>query len=261
MNKVKFTAIVLAAILGCGMLTGCSVKMEDSSQTDASSAETATEAETTRMDVDSYNDHVLDDIKTAERSDEPLEFAPLGDTITPDANDIDGDLGSYRESVRGTKLYFDEKEFPPELMETLEQYFISFAENDYTMYTRCAYPDYLDKMEVFLSKEHGYDLKTSFASQCSNLATTTNGSFKVTRLKMDAAPQYDESKDNLTAYFERFKDILGDGYYDKLKKEVDNIYDGEFFVMAENRLGTEQMLISAYEIVFVEKDGRFYVFG
>ena len=40
-----------------------------------------------------------------------------------------------------------------------------------------------------------------------------------------------------------------------------NIYDGEFFVMAENRLGTEQMLISAYEIVFVEKDGRFYVFG
>ncbi|MBR1824378.1 MAG: hypothetical protein IJ779_09125 [Ruminococcus sp.] len=263
MNKMKLTALLLSAVMGCGFLTGCGdKKITVSSTSESSEAETSeTQEDTTRMDDSDYKEIVLKDIEFAERSDEPLEFGELGEEVTPNAEDQDGDLGSYRESSDGTKLYFNDDEFPAELVQTLEKYFISFAESDFTMYTRCAYPDYLDRMDKYLQDEYGYDIKNSFATQCSGLATTTNGKFKISRIKIDVPAQYQEDKDNLEAYFENFTDILGDDYYEKLKKDVDNIYDGEFYVMAEDRMGNETLLISAYEIVFVEKDGRYYVFG
>ena len=266
MNKMKLTALLLTAVIGCAFSAGCSDKKitvnstSEGSEISDNSAENSVE-ESTQMDFDSYQEIVMKDIESAERSDEPLEFTELGDEITPAADDKDGDLGSYRESAYGTKLYFNEDEFPSELMQTLEQYFISFSENDYTKYTRCTYPDYLDKMDEYLKKELQYDTKTSFATQCSNLATTTNGKFKISRLKLDTPQQYQEDKDNLEAYFENVKDMLGEDYYEQLKKDTDKIYDGEFYVMAEDRMGKESLLVSAYEIVLVEKDGRYYVFG
>lgn len=257
MNKMKLTALLLTAVMGCGIFAGCSKKLT----VDSTDEDEVSETETTIMDAEAYQNVVISDIDSAERSDKPLEFEPVGKPVTPDADALDSDLGTYRESAGGVKLYFDEADFPEELMLTLEQYFESFANSDYTLYTRCAYPDYLDKMSEYLEKEYQYDMKKSFAAQCTNLATTANGNFKVTRIKMDVPQQYNEGKDNLEAYFDNFTDILGEGYYEKLKQDVDNIYDGEFYLMAENNTGNEKVLISAYEIVCAEKDGRYYIFG
>lgn len=259
MNKMKLTALLLAAAMGCGVFTACGSKKSGSTSSEVSSDK---EAVTEEFDSESYNDSIMKDIEKAEVSDEPLTLGSVGKEVTPKEEDDDGDLGSYRETDKGTKLYYSSEAFPDELMLTLEQYFNSFANADYTTYSRCAYPDYLEKMEAYLQKEHGYDMKTSFATQCTNLANNMGGKFKVTRIKMDVPQQYDEEKDNLHAYFDNFTDILGEGYYDKLVGEVDNVYDGEFYVMAEGgRSGSEKLLISAYEIIFVEKDGRYYVFG
>jgi len=259
---MKLTALLLAAAMGCGVFTACGSKKNNSSSSEVSSdSEAETEAETEAFDTESYKDIIMKDIEKAEASDEPLELGSIGEVVTPDEKDDDGDLGEYRVSDSGTKLYFNSEDFPDALMLTLEQYFNSFANNDYTAYSRCAYPDYVEKMEAYLQKEHGYDMKTSFAAQCTNLANNMNGKFKVTRIKMDVPAQYDETKDNLVGYFENFADILGEDYYENLLKEVDKVYDGEFYVMAEGHSGTESLLISAYEIVFVEKDGRYYVFG
>ena len=257
MNRKKLAALLLAAVTGCGAFTGCSKKIA----VDNGSEESATEAETTIMNPDSYQDIVMSDIDSAEESTEPLTYAELGEFVTPNAEDIDSDLGSYREATDGVKLYFNDDEFPKELLLTLDQYFTAFANNDYTLYTRCVYPDYLEKMNAYLEKEYQYDMKHSFATQCTNLATTANGPFKVTRIKMNVPKQYVEGEDNLEAYFKNFTDILGEGYYEQLKKDADKIYDGEFYLMAEDRMGNEQVLISAYEIICVEKDGRYYVFG
>ena len=252
MNKRKLAALILAAVMGCGIFTGCSKKI---------AVDNDAETETTRVNPDSYQDVVMGDIESAEKSTEPLTYSDIGDFVTPAAEDLDGDLGSYREAADGVKLYFNDDEFPKELMLTLDQYFTSFAENDYTMYTRCVYPDYLDKMDEYLEKKYQYDMKKSFATQCTNLATTANGPFKVTRIKMDVPKQNVEGEDNLEAYFKNFTDILGEGYYEQLTKDADKIYDGEFYLMAEDRMGSEKVLISAYEIVCVQKDGRYYIFG
>lgn len=262
MNKMKLTALLLAAAMGCGIFTACGDKKEkggdsssSSSVADESSAETAT------YDAEGYKDIIMENIEKADNSDEPFKFGALSDVVTPPEDDDEADLGQYRQSESGVKYYFSETDYPADLMQTLEQYFTSFAEADYTAYSRCIYPEYRDKMDEFLKNDYEYDLKESFALQCTNLANTMNGKYSVTRLKMEVPAQYDESKDNLEAYFERFSEILGEDYYEKLVKDVDKVYDGEFYVMAKDRLGNESLLISAFEIVFVEKDGRYYVFG
>ena len=264
MNNKKITALLLAAAMGCAVFTSCGDK-KDKSGSDSSSASSSevsdAEKETETFDSDNYNDKIIKDLESAEASDEPLSYGSLGETITPAEDDDDSELGSYRVSDSGIKLYFDETEFPEELMLTLEQYFNSFANVDYNTYSRCSYPDYTEKMQVYLKKEFGYDMKNSFAAQCTNLANTMNGNFEITRIRLDVPPQYDETKDNLEAYFENFTDILGENYYEELRKGADKIYDGEFYVMAKGHSGTEQLLVSAYEIVMVEKDGRYYIFG
>lgn len=261
MNKMKLTALLLAAAMGCGVFTACGSKKDKKSSSASSEASSDKEAETESFDTESYNDIIMNDIEKAESSDEAPSLGSLGDVVTPDEDDDEADLGEYRISDTGVKLYFDNTAFPEGLMLTLEKYFNSFATADYTTYSSCVYPDYLEKMEAYLQKEHNYDMKTSFAAQCTNLANNMNGKFKLTRIKMDVPERYDDSKDNLTAYFENFTDILGEDYYKNLTKEVDKVYDGEFYVMAEDQNGTENLLISAYEIVFVKKDGRYYVFG
>lgn len=261
MDKNKLTALLLAAAMSCGIFTACGDKNGKGSSDSSETTSAVSEEEAATFDSESYKDIIMKDIEKAKESDKPLKFGTLGDLVTPDKDNEEADLGSYYSTENGIKLYFDKADFPEELMLTLEQYFCAFANADYTTYSRCVYPGYMEKMNEYLKKDFEYDIKESFAIQCSNLANITNGKFNVTRIKMDVPQQYDESKDNLEAYFERFTEILGEGYYEKLKKDVDKVYDGEFYVMGENRLGTESLLVSAYEIVMVEKDGRYYVFG
>lgn len=266
MNKKIITAI-LAAAMCCGILTSCGDKTEKGSSASGTSSEASSDAEKTsdsdteEFDKDAYIEKIKTDIDKAEPSDEPLEYGSIGKEEKPDEDADDADLGDYSTGDSGVKFYYDKSAFPDELMLTLEQYFHSFENADYTTYTRCSYPDYLEKMEEYLQKEYGYAMKDSFTTQCANLAGIANGEFKVTRIKVDVPQQYDPDKENLEAYFENFVDIFGEDYYEKLSKEADKVYDGEFYVMAENSTGAEQILVSAYEIVFVEKDGRFYVFG
>lgn len=88
-----------------------------------------------------------------------------GEIITPDKSDKDYDLGEYRYSPSGTKLYFNDDEYPEKLILTLEKYFTAFAENDFEKYKSCLSSDYIDEMSVYLEKNYNYGLEKSFDNQ------------------------------------------------------------------------------------------------
>ena len=173
----------------------------------------------------------------------------------------DAELGSYKMSSSGVKLYYDDTEFSDELMLTLEKYFLSFPAADYNSYQKCMFPSYIDEMEGFLGKEYDYDLKTSFSKRCSSLADNMYGDYKITRIKLEAAPVYDETKDNLETYFESLNEVFGKDYYEQVKSESDEVIDACFYIMGEDAYGQENPIVTGYEIVFAVKDGKYYTFG
>lgn len=173
-------------------------------------------------------------------------------TVDPEQEE----LGEYTPSKKGTMLYYSPDEVSPQLMLALEKYFISFSQSDYDSYAECLYPDYITEMNKFLDADYGYDLKQSFQNQCESLESKAGGKFTVTRLKAELSPESicDE-------YFANLDDTFGSGFYDKVKKDVDSFHELTFFVMSKSEENGEMMLISEFEIVFAEKDGKFYTFG
>ena len=282
MNKIKIASLIFAAVMSCQVLVSCGSKTEDSvSDSSISSSESEKNSKSEKVsnrgmnpvfeqendetyDSDACAARVLEAVGDAEKSDEAFKFGSIGDFVSPDAEDKDGDLGDYRESENGVKLYFEDEKFPKELMQTLEQYFLSFESVDYSLYTRCVYPEYFEQMDKFLQANYNYDMKTSFSNQCANLANIMNGTFRISRIKVEPAEQYAEGTDNLDTYFGNLESLfeMEEGkFYDTVKNDVDKIYDATFFVMAEKPDGNEELLVSGFEIVFVEKDGRYYIFG
>ncbi len=166
------------------------------------------------------------------------------------------DLGAYTVNENGRKLYYDPEQFDASLVEALETYFVAFSEKDYDTYLSMAQSDYVEKMEEYLQRDYGYGLQTSFESQCDNLKENAGGEFKVTRIKVEA-PTEDGTESYLTGLGEIFGD---DTFYDTVVANTDKLHDVIFYIMAEAN-GEETLLISEFEIIFAEKDGKYYMFG
>ena len=191
-----------------------------------------------------------------------IEENGVSAVVEPDKDSEEYDLGEYRKSENGTKLYYDEN-IDTEIMLTLEKYFCSFAERDFEKYKSCLYPSYITEYENFLQKEYQYGLDKSFETQCDNLEAQMGGKFKVTRVKAEKDTELtDEQKDGeLSTFFSSLSEFFGKDYYEELKGETDGFEYLTFFIMAEDGNGEETMLVSEFKIVFAEKDGKYYTFG
>nr|MDE6833382.1 hypothetical protein [Ruminococcus sp.] len=183
----------------------------------------------------------------------------LGEIITPEENDKDYNLGEYRYSHDGTKLYFNEDDYPKELILTLEKYFISFAENDFESFKNCLYPAYIENMTAFLEKNYSYGLEKSFENQRENLTEQAGEDFKITRLRIEKTS--DNSEEFIKEFLESFDEIFEKDFYTEVKNNTDNLYHITFYVMAESSENDEILLLSGYEIVLAEKDGVYYTLG
>ena len=269
MDKKRLTAFVLAAAaLQC--LAGCGKNKDDSMPIYAETPiQTATEPPVGGADIsgdkydsEAYQAKITEHIQAAEPTDDQLVLGSVGrDLIVPEEGAEDVGLGSYRVSSSGIKLYYDETEFPAELLLTLEKYFIAFPSADYATYSRCVFPSYIEEMEKFLGENYDYDLKTSFSKQCSSLAEQMKGDYRITRRKLETAPVYEEGKDNLETFFSSLDNLFGKDFYGQVKEESDEVIDANFYVMAEDPYGEEKLLVADYEIVFAVKDGKYYTFG
>ena len=264
MNISKLTALAAAAVL---CMAGCSGRAEKSSSPASVAATTSAppiggpENSGENYDSAKYLEMIKERAEKAELDSEPLVLGSVGKLVSPESGAQDADLGDYRVSSSGVKLYYDEKLYPTELILTLEKYFTALSEADYNTYRKCIFPSYLDEMDKFLKKKYDYDVKTSFAKQCSNLADMAEGDVTVTRIKLEEAKNYYEDSDNLTKYFERLDDLFDTDYYKSVQDDSDRIIDACFYLMGRTAGGEERILVGEYEIVFAEKDGRYYTFG
>lgn len=251
-NTKKFTAVLLSALC-LTALNSCD-KSEDTSSENAVSQTTE------------FNENGITDI------------------INPDENSEEYDLGSYRISQSGIKLYYDESEIPTELMLTLEKYFTSFQDNDFELYKSCLASDYIERYNKYLienysSDDKEYSLKDSFELQCKNIRnlmiqqitgefdvsddTEHSGDFRITRLKAEPAElSENETTEELTKkFFGYLDDVLDMDYYTYISEHSDGFKYFTFFVIAEGEDGEEHRIISEMDIVFAEKNGKYYTFG
>ncbi len=184
---------------------------------------------------------------TASDTEEKIEFV---------TNPDEPDLGAYTTSSLGTKLYYEPESVSHELMAALEKYFITFAEKDFEAYKECIHPEYIKEMNEYLEAEFGYDIETSFYSQCDNLAENAGGDFRVSRIRAELPEEINPSI--CLSYLDEFFET--EDFYGTIEKGADALHHLVFYIMADAD-GNESLIISEFEIVFAEIDGKYYTFG
>ena len=260
MLKNIISAALAAAV--CMSLASCS-KGKKSENTDKAEQTEATEANAVTAAPTAYAEPVT---AAADGSE------VIGELVTPAETDDDYVLGSFYLASTGVKLYFDPELIPEQLMFTLEKYFTAYSNKDYASYTETVYPSYLEKMDTFTMSEMGYGLEDSFYNKCNNLVDNMGSEFTITRIKagytqeeideMEAEGTTQEPEEELTQqFFSPINEWFGNDYYSEVKAETDRLYYFPFYVVAMDSDGYETALIQDFDIVFAEKDGRYYAFG
>ena len=234
MKKSRTTAFILSAILCTGCITGCGKNKEGSSSADDTKGSSA--AETTQS-------------------------SGTGEIIYPAEDSEEYELGAYRISENGIKLYFNESEYPAELMNTLEGYFKCYETGDFEAYKEYIFPSYIETMEKHLQENYQYGLDTSFQTQCDNLNENMGGSFEITRIKIEPPLETESEEVGADAFLDNLNEFFGFDYKSSVKADSDNLRYMTFNVMAKDTEGNESLIVSGFYILFAEKDGRYYTFG
>ncbi|MDE5854406.1 MAG: hypothetical protein K2H19_05015 [Ruminococcus sp.] len=206
------------------------------------------------------------------------------DIITPAEDSKEYDLGSYRISENGIKLYYDDTYIPTELMLTLEKYFTSFQNKDFESYKSVLAADYIERYNKYLIENYStdneeYNLQNSFELRCQYIRNymiqeilgtyeipeddTHTGDFKITRIKAEETTLFEgETLDGLTEkFFQDNNDNFEMDYYNYIKEQSDSLKYFTFYIIAEGEDGEEHRIISEMDIVFAEKNDRYYTFG
>lgn len=224
-----------------------------------------------------------DSEKTSDSSNISVKENGVTDIITPDENSEEYSLGDYRISESGIKLYYEDDIIPTELMLTLEKYFTSFQNKDFELYKSCLHSDYCERYNQYLidnySNEEEYTLENSFELQCGYIRTymineilgtydipeddNHTGDFTITRIKAEETELNEgETLERLTQnFFDSDSDMFDMDYYNYINEDSDNLYYFTFYIIAEGEDGAEHRIISEMDIVFSEKDGKYYTFG
>lgn len=208
----------------------------------------------------------------------------VSDIITPAEDSEEYNLGSYRVSESGIKLYYEDEDIPTELMLTLERYFTAFQNKDFELYKSCLASDYVERYNKYLienysSEDNEYNLQSSFELQCDNIRSymiqeilgtydvpeddNHTGDFKITRIRAENTELLEgETTEGLTeSFFEYLDGVFDMDYYEYVSEQADCFRYFTFYIIAEGEDGEEHRIISEMDIVFAEKDGRYYTFG
>ena len=234
MKKFVLTALILPAVL---CLSGCGKSKDSSSEK---------EPKTTEASISGIDE---------------TSAADISGIITPDKDSEEYDLGSYRISENGVKLYYEDSEYPAELVSALAKYFTSFETGDYESYRECIFPSYIETMEKYLQENYQYGLDKSFQTQCDNLKTNMGGSFEITRIKVEKPVEVESEEAGAEEFLDNLDGFFGQAYKESVKNDCDALRYMTFSVMAKDAEDTESLLVSGFYILFAEKDGKYYTFG
>ena len=228
----------------------------------------------------------VDDISSRNSVSQTVSIGENGvsDIITPAEDSEEYGLGSYRVSESGIKLYYEDSDIPTELMLTLERYFTAFQNRDFELYKSCLASDYVERynkylVETYSNDDEEYNLKSSFELQCSNIRNYMiqeilgtyevseddkhTGDFKITRIRAENTELLEgETNEGLTkSFFEYLNEVLDMYYYTYISEQADGFRYFTFYIIADGEDGEEHRIISGMDIVFAEKDGKYYTFG
>ena len=70
-----------------------------------------------------------------------------------------------------------------------------------------------------------------------------------------------ETEDLPTQYLGIYEQILGEGFADEVKKDVDKAFVIAFTMKGTVDGGEEKTIMDGYDLMMVEKDGAYYVLG
>lgn len=224
MNKLKYIALLLCAVMGASAMTACGKEK-------SSSVEAPKEWE----------------LITPDEGDE--EYSLGSYRIDPET---------------GIKLYYDEEEFPRELAIALEKHFLAFQNRDFDSFREQNFPLYNEEMEEFLQSGYQYGIEESFGKQVDSINENCGGSFEITRVKIEPSEQFETQEEGIEDFLVFMGEIFeSDDFGDKVREETDELLYFSFFVMAKNADGEEIGIVSEHQnnTVFALKDGKYYSFG
>ncbi len=209
----------------------------------------------------------------------------VSDLISPAEDSDEYALGEYYYSPNGIKLYCGNETVPVEAVLALENYFMTFQNNDFEGYRNTIYPDYAERYDKYLKEVYSkgddvaddYSLKNSFDLRYNMIRDDIidtliyesteekefTGDYKITRIRAEQ-PVYEEGVTEETfvqSFFESYKDVFDIDYYEFVTNDVDSLMPLTMFVMATAEDGTEHKIVSEANIILAEKDGKYYTFG
>lgn len=92
---------------------------------------------------------------------------------------------------------------------------------------------------------------------------THTGDFSITRIKAEQTALFEgETLEELTEkFFQDSNDNFKMDYYNYIREQSDSLKYFTFYIIAEGEDGKEHKIISETDIIFAEKNGKYYTFG
>ena len=250
------------AIAMTASLAGCGSSDDSSSESDSSSAAETTAADSSAADesstdADSSSDESSesssDDSSTADESsvvygNYEIEAEDGVDSACADV--YKATLYDYYYNVYNDWLQDNQGYGMETTMEQMHQSLLDSAGGDHLVVTGITVKlataeGNADEAEEIASEEAAAEETTSSDSTDDTAEATTEG----------------ETEDLPTQYLGIYEQILGEGFADEVKKDVDKAFVISFTMKGTVDGGEEKTIMDGYDLMMVEKDGAYYVLG
>ena len=251
------------AIAMTASLAGCGSSDDSSSESDSSSA-----AETT-----------------------------AADSSAADESSTDADSSSDESSVvYGNYEIEAEDGVDSACADVIKAYFTAIEEQDFDAYKATLYDYYYNVYNDWLQDNQGYGMETTMEQMHQSLLDSAGGdhlvvtgiTVKLATAEGNAdeaeeiaseeaaaeetttsdstddtaeATTEGETEDLPTQYLGIYEQILGEGFADEVKKDVDKAFVIAFTMKGTVDGGEEKTIMDGYDLMMVEKDGAYYVLG
>lgn len=274
--KKSWRAILcgVMAIAMTASLAGCGSSDDSSSESDSSSA-----AETTAADSSTADESSTDADSSSDESSE----SSSDDSSTADESSV----------VYGNYEIEAEDGVDSACADVIKAYFTAIEEQDFNAYKATLYDYYYNVYNDWLQDNQGYGMETTMEQMHQSLLDSAGGDHLVVTgitVKLataegnadeaeeiaseEAAAEETTSSDSTaeattegetedlpTQYLSIYEQILGEGFADEVKKDVDKAFVIAFTMKGTVDGGEEKTIMDGYDLMMVEKDGAYYVLG
>lgn len=244
----------IMAIAMTASLAGCGSSDDSSSESDSSSA-----AETTAADSSAADESSTDADSSSDESSE----SSSDDSSTADESSV----------VYGNYEIEAEDGVDSACADVIKAYFTAIEEQDFDAYKATLYDYYYNVYNDWLQDNQGYGMETTMEQMHQSLLDSAGGdhlvvtgiTVKLATAEGNAdeaeATTEGETEDLPTQYLGIYEQILGEGFADEVKKDVDKAFVISFTMKGTVDGGEEKTIMDGYDLMMVEKDGAYYVLG